>query len=162
LASILEPLIDSWGFPYSFPENFDHVGTQDVTSWMAARTAFDTIEERYGWETFRSYARELGDYGQSVIEGAFAAAGEDATVDVGMPVDPLRLIRLPKGLATTHEASHAVRGYISDRLGIETAITTFGGNGFLRISAHLYNSPRDYEIFAEKAVPELIRLTRAT
>jgi isopenicillin-N epimerase len=160
LAGTLEPLIDSWGFPYSFPENFDHVGTQDVTSWMAARTAFDTIEERYGWETFRSYAKELGDYGQSVIGAAFAAAGEDATVDVGMPVGPLRLIRLPKGLATTHEDSHAVRGYISEQLDIETAITTFGGNGFLRISAHLYNSPRDYEVFAEKAVPELIRLAR--
>jgi isopenicillin-N epimerase len=161
LAGTLEPLIDSWGFPYRFPENFDHVGTQDVTSWMAARTAFDTIEERYGWETFRTYAKELGDYGQSVIEKAFAAAGEDAAVDIGMPVSPLRLIRLPQGLATTHEDSHALRGYISDHLDIETAITTFGGTGFLRISAHLYNSPHDYEIFAEKAVPELVRLARA-
>ncbi|MGY2744515.1 aminotransferase class V-fold PLP-dependent enzyme [Pseudarthrobacter sp. O4] len=163
LANTLEPLIDSWGFPHAFPENFDHVGTQDVTSWMAARTAFDTIEDRYGWARFRSYARELGDYGQSLIEGAFAdATGEDATADVGMPVGPLRLVRLPKGLATTHEASHAIRGYISDRLDIETAITTFGGHGFLRISAHLYNSPRDYEIFAEKAVPELVRLARTS
>lgn len=160
LAGSLEPLIDSWGFPHTFPENFDHVGTQDVTAWMAARTAFDTIEDRYGWEAYRRYARELADYGQSVIEAAFGAAGEDATVDVGLPVGPMRLIRLPKGLAATHEDSHAVRGYISDRLGIETAITTFGGNGFLRISAHLYNSPRDYEIFAENAVPELVQLAR--
>jgi len=25
----------------------------------------------------------------------------------------------------------------------------------------LYNSPKDYEIFAEKAVPELVRLARS-
>lgn len=158
-AATLEPLIDSWGFPYGFPENFDHVGTQDVTAWMAARTAFDTIEERYGWATFRSYAAELCDYGQSLIADAFAdATGEDPAIKVGMPVGPLRLVRLPKGLATTHEDSHAVRAHISDRLDIETAITTFNGAGFLRLSAHLYNSPKDYETFAERAVPELVRL----
>lgn len=163
LAGSLVPLIDSWGFPHTFPENFDHVGTQDVTSWMAARAAFDTIEERYGWDTFRSYAKELGDYGQALIEAAFTeATGEDAAVDVGMPVDPLRLVRLPAGLATTHEDSHAVRGYISEKLDIETAITTFGGHGFLRLSAHLYNSPTDYETFAEIAVPELVRLARTS
>ncbi|MBO1269194.1 aminotransferase class V-fold PLP-dependent enzyme [Arthrobacter sp. PO-11] len=158
---VLHPLIDSWGFPHSFPESFDHVGTQDVTSWLAARTAFDTIERRYGWDAFRSYSKELADYGSTLIGEAFTAAtGEDASADVGMPVGPLRLIRLPRGLATTHEDSHAVRAYISDRLDIETAITTFGGQGFLRISAHLYNSPSDYEIFAEKAVPELAKLAR--
>ncbi|MFC8039739.1 aminotransferase class V-fold PLP-dependent enzyme [Paenarthrobacter sp. NPDC057355] len=161
-ADSLEPLIDSWGFPYTFPENFDHVGTQDVTSWMAAGTAFDTIEERYGWDTFRTYAKELCDYGQSLIGEAFTnATGQNPTVDVGMPVGPLRLIRLPDGLATTHEDSHAVRGYISEHLDIETAITTFNGQGYLRLSAHLYNSPKDYEIFAEKAVPELVRLARS-
>lgn len=161
-AATLEPLIDSWGFPYAFPENFDHVGTQDVTSWMAASTAFKTVEERYGWATFRSYAAELCDYGQSLIGGAFAdATGEDPSVEVGMPVGPLRLVRLPEGLATTHEDSHAVRAHISDQLDIETAITTFNGQGFLRLSAHLYNSPQDYETFAERAVPELVRLARA-
>ncbi|WP_281453051.1 aminotransferase class V-fold PLP-dependent enzyme [Paenarthrobacter nitroguajacolicus] len=161
-AQSLEPLIDSWGFPYSFPENFDHVGTQDVTSWMAARTAFDTIEERYGWAVFRTYAKELCDYGHSLIGAAFAdATGQNPAVDVGMPVGPLRLIRLPDGLATTHEDSHAVRAYVSDKLDIETAITTFNGRGYLRLSAHLYNSPKDYEIFAERAVPDLVRLARS-
>jgi isopenicillin-N epimerase len=161
-ATTLEPLIDSWGFPHQFPENFDHVGTQDVTSWMAAGTAFDTIGKRYGWSTFRSYAKELCDYGQALISGAFSdATGEDPNVEVGMPVGPLRLVRLPQGLATTHEDSHVVRAYISDHLDIETAITTFNGQGYLRLSAHLYNSPKDYETFAEKAVPELVRLARS-
>ncbi|MFK0010089.1 aminotransferase class V-fold PLP-dependent enzyme [Paenarthrobacter sp. NPDC090520] len=158
-AEGLAPLIDSWGFPYSFPESFDHVGTQDVTSWMAAGSSFTTIEERYGWQTFRSYAKALCDYGEAIIGSAFAdLTGENHTVDAGMPVGPLRLLRLPRGLATMHEDSHTVRAFISDQLDIETAVTTFNGEGFLRLSAHLYNSPQDYEIFAERAVPELVRL----
>lgn len=161
-ANTLTPLIDSWGFPHSFPENFDHVGTQDVTSWMAAGTSFDTIAQRYSWGTFRSYANALCDYGESLIGSAFADfTGQDHTVDVGMPVGPLRLVRLPQGLATTHEDSHNVRAFISDELDIETAVTTHNGEGFLRLSAHLYNSPTDFEIFAAKAVPELVRLARA-
>lgn len=157
----LTPLIDSWGFPYAFPESFDHVGTQDITSWMAAATAFETIESRFGWDNFRSYAAALGDYGQHIVQDAFSAlTGEDAAADVGMPVDPLRLIRLPHGMATTHEDSHAVRALISDRFAFETAITTFDGVGYLRLSTHLYNTPADYEAFAERAVPELARLAR--
>ncbi|ALE92517.1 aminotransferase class V [Arthrobacter alpinus] len=158
----LEPLIDSWGFPHVFPESFDHVGTQDITSWMSARTAFDTVEARYGWDGFRSYAASLGDYGQHIVQHAFSAlTGEDASVGVGMPVDPLRLIRLPRGLAETHEDSHAVRALISDVLDFETAITTFGGAGYLRLSTHLYNTPADYEAFAERAVPALAKLAQA-
>ncbi|WP_373418160.1 aminotransferase class V-fold PLP-dependent enzyme [Arthrobacter sp. BF1] len=157
----LTPLIDSWGFPYTFPESFDHVGTQDITSWMAAKTAFDSLEERFGWDNYRTYAASLGDYGQHIVQNAFSAlTGEDASVDVGMPVDPLRLIRLPRGLATTHEDSHAVRALISSELDFETAITTFGGAGYLRLSTHLYNTPADYEAFAERAVPALVRLAQ--
>lgn len=163
LRELVDPLIDSWGFPHAFPESFDHVGTQDITSWMAAATSFDTIEERYGWDTFRSYAASLANYGQHIVQDAFSAlTGEDSRVDVGMQIDPLRMVRLPRGLATTHEDSHAVRAYISEQLDIETAITTFGGAGFLRLSAHLYNTPADYEEFAERAVPDLVRLARAS
>ncbi len=159
LRELLHPLIDSWGFPHAFPENFDHVGTQDVSPWMAAKTAFDTIETRYGWDAVRSYSCALADYGQSIIQDALTAkTGQDAAVDVGMQVGQLRLVRLPQGLATTHEDSHAVRAWISEVLNIETAITTFGGAGFLRLSTHVYNTARDYEYFAERAVPELFRL----
>lgn len=159
LRSYLHPLIDSWGFPHEFPESFDHVGTQDITSWMAAKTSFDTIENHYGWDAVRRYSTALADYGQSIIAEALSAVtGDNAAVDVGMPVGQLRLVRLPAGLATTHEGSHAVRAWISDNLDIETAITTFGGVGYVRLSSHVYNTAKDFEDFAERAVPELFRL----
>ncbi|WP_425862256.1 aminotransferase class V-fold PLP-dependent enzyme [Arthrobacter sp. TWP1-1] len=161
LRKYLHPLIDSWGFPHDFPESFDHVGTQDITSWMAAKTSFDTIETRYGWDAVRSYSTALADYGQAIVQNALAeVTGEDAAADVGMQVGQLRLVRLPRGLATSHEGSHAVRAWISETLDIETAITTFGGAGYLRLSSHVYNTAKDFEDFAERAVPELFRLAQ--
>lgn len=158
----LYPLIDSWGYPHAFPDNFDHVGTQDTTGWMAARSAFDSIEECFGWDTFRTHARQLGDYAVDIITTALAReTGESAVVDVGMPVDALRLIRLPGGLATDQDAAHALRRYLSRELKIETAITTFNGEGFLRLSIHLYNTAEDFEAVAERVVPELIRLSHS-
>lgn len=162
-ADDLTPLIDSWGFPDRFPRNFDHVGTQDVTAWVAANTAFQFIADNYGWDTFRSYSEELCDYGESVIADAFGlATGQDARVDVGMPVGPMRLVRLPAGIATSHEEALQVRQFLSGALDIETAITTFNGIGYLRISAHLYNTREDYDTFVDRAVPALVELSRRT
>lgn len=158
LASALTPLVDSWGFPHRYPDNFDHVGTQDNTAWLSTPTSLSFVQERYGWDTFRRYARELCDYGEAVITQAFTeATGEDMRVDVGQPVGPLRLLRLPSGLAETHEDSHRVRAFVADEFGFETAITSLDGKGYLRLSAHLYNTPGDYETFAEKVVPKLVR-----
>ncbi len=158
----LRPLIDSWGYPHAFPDSFDHVGTQDVTPWLAASASLESIGERFGWDTFRSYAAQLAGYGADVIAQAFAALdGVPAAVEVGMPVGPLRLVRLPDGLPGPGADVEAIRTMLSGSLGFETAITQFDGVGYLRLSAHLYNTPADYEAFAERAVPELVRLARA-
>jgi len=158
----LTPLIDSWGFPDRFPRNFDHVGTQDVTAWIAAGASFEFIADNYGWDVFRSYAEQLCDYGERVIAEAFTAAtGHEAHVDVGAPVGPMRLIKLPDGLATTHDDAGWVRHFLAEKHDFETAITTFNGQGYLRISAHLYNTYEDYDAFAHRAVPALVQLANS-
>ena len=53
-----------------------------------------------------------------------------------------------------------MRALISERFDFETAITTFDGVGYLRLSTHLYNTAADYESFAERAVPALVRLAQ--
>ncbi|MGW5697015.1 aminotransferase class V-fold PLP-dependent enzyme, partial [Streptomyces asiaticus] len=46
-------------------------------------------------------------------------------------------------------------------LGVEAAFTSFGGIGYLRVSAHVYNTAADYEHFAETCVPVLAEWARA-
>lgn len=161
LRDCLHPLTDSWGYPFEFPENFDHVGTLDTTAWMSATTAFDTIENRYGWQEARDYAAALAGYGQRIIQDACnVLSGRDDAVDVGMPVGPLKLVRLPVGLVQDSESAAKVRTFLAEQLGFETAITAFNGIGYLRLSAHIYNTSADYEAFAERAVPELFKLAQ--
>lgn len=156
-AQKLYPIIDSWGAPHPFPARFDQQGTIDVTTYLAAPLAFSTIEERYGWGAVREYSAALADYAEAQVSAAFTAAtGEDATVDVGTPVGPLRLVRLPAGLATTPDDAHSLRHAIATHIGAETAITSWNGQGFLRLSAHVYNTARDYDEFAERAVPFIV------
>ncbi|MFC9330683.1 aminotransferase class V-fold PLP-dependent enzyme [Kitasatospora sp. NPDC057015] len=159
----LHPTIDSWGARLPFPERFDHQGTLDVTSYLAAPVAFAAVEEHYGWDEARRYLTELADYAEDIVARALSeATGADASAEVGCPVNGLRLVRLPEGLATDHADAHALRQELSARLGVETAVTTFGGRGFVRLSTHVYNTAEDFEDFVERCVPFLVARARAT
>jgi isopenicillin-N epimerase len=134
----------------------------DITSYLAAPIAFDTVHQHYGWDAVRDYIAALADYAQSIVTDALGAAmDEDASVSVGVPVNGLRLIRLPDGLATTPDAAHELRALIARRLGFETAITTWRGRGFLRLSTHVYNTAEDFEDFVDRGVPFIAELGRA-
>lgn len=161
LTDELYPLIDSWGSPYPFPERFDTQGTLDQTSYLAAPRSLRFVEETWGWDTARSYMSDLADYAEHRIADAFGAVtGEDHRVDVGMPVNALRLVRLPDGIATTHPTADALRDRVVDELGIEGAFTSFDGIGYYRLSTHVYNTPTDFDIFAERGVPALLEWAR--
>jgi isopenicillin-N epimerase len=161
LREDLHPLIDSWNAAEPFPYRFDQQGTLDATGPLAAPTALDFVERTWGWETARRYMDELADYGARVIGAAFAgSAGAEESVDVGMPVPGMRLVRLPEGLGTTRPAADALRDRAAAELGVEAAFTSFDGVGYLRLSAHVYNTPADYERFAESCVPVLQKWAR--
>jgi isopenicillin-N epimerase len=157
----LYPLIDSWGSPEPFPARFDQQGTLDMTAYLAAPVAFGSIQERYGWDEVRRYIGDLADYAQALISASLTeAVGEDVAVSVGVPVNGLRLVGLPTGLGTTPDAANTLRRELATELGIETAITSWRGKGYLRLSAHVYNTPDHYLEFAERAIPLLAEKAR--
>lgn len=154
----LDPVIDSWGAPLAFPERFDYLGTLDTTAWLVAPYAWRHIDGAVGWERVRQRTTALLDEGVAVVAAALALVmDEDPVPDVGQPVGPQRLLRLPAGLGSSREAADGLRMPFSDVTGMACAFTSFGGQGYVRLSAHLYNSPRDYAYFAEVGVPLLAR-----
>lgn len=158
----LFPLIDSWGAPHPFPERFDTQGTLDQTSYLTAPDSYAFIDEHWGWPAVRAYMTELADYAETLIADAFAArTGEDHRVDVGAPVNALRLVRLPAGLATTHPEADALRDRVVREFGVEAAFTSFNGIGYYRLSTHAYNTARDFEAFVDRLVPTLCELAVA-
>ncbi|MFJ1807034.1 MULTISPECIES: aminotransferase class V-fold PLP-dependent enzyme [unclassified Streptomyces] len=161
LSADLHPLIDSWGAAEPFPDRFDQQGTIDATAWLAAPAALDFVDDTWGWDTARRYMDELADHGARVVAAAFGRSGAPADpVDVGMPVPGMRLVRLPEGLGTSRLAADALRDRATAELGVEAAFTSFGGLGYLRLSAHVYNTPDDYEHFAEVCVPVVEKWAR--
>ncbi|WP_320780529.1 aminotransferase class V-fold PLP-dependent enzyme [Streptomyces sp. CRN 30] len=160
----LYPLIDSWGATDPFPDRFDQQGTLDCTNHLAAPTALDLVERTWSWDAARVHMDELAGYGERIVGAAFAegtGADDAGPVDVGMPVPGMRLVRLPEGLGRTRAEADALRDRAPAELGVEAAFTSFGGVGYLRLSAHVYNTPADYEYFAEKCVPVVCEWSRA-
>jgi isopenicillin-N epimerase len=161
LREELHPLIDSWSAAEPFPDRFDQQGTIDATGCLAAPAALDFVDRTWGWDTARAYMDELAGYGARVVAAAFEASGGPAEpVDVGMPVPGMRLVRLPEGLGATRIEADALRDRATEELGVEAAFTSFGGIGYLRLSAHVYNTPGDYEYFADACVPVVERWAR--
>ncbi|KDN82040.1 aminotransferase class V-fold PLP-dependent enzyme [Kitasatospora cheerisanensis] len=156
LRHALYPLIDSWGAEEPFPERFDTQGTVDATGPLAAPAALDFVAGQWGWDRARRYMTELADYAEALIGEAMGeATGEPAAAEVGMPVNALRLVRLPAGLGRTRLEADGLRDRVAAELGVEAAFTSFGGTGYFRLSTHVYNTPADYEYFAERCVPVL-------
>ncbi|MCU1407616.1 MAG: aminotransferase class V-fold PLP-dependent enzyme [Glaciihabitans sp.] len=163
LVGELYPLVDSWGARDPFPARFDSQGTLDLTSYLAAPTSLTFIEETWGWDTARRYLSELADYAEHTIAAAFTAfTGESHLVDVGMPVNALRLVRLPDGIAGDQESANALRDRMLDAFGVEGAFTSFDGVGYFRLSTHVYNTAADYDHFAEFCVPALVEWASAS
>jgi len=160
-AKNLYPLIDSWGMDEPFPGRFDRQGTLDYTSYLATVDSISGLEERIGWNAIRGYIESLLDYATEIVADALdAASGEESRVDVGMLAPGMRLLRLPGTLAATAAEADEVRQRITDELGFETQITNWRSAGYLRLSAHAYNTAADYEQFADDAVPALVRWSR--
>lgn len=161
VADRLFPLIDSWGALDPYPQRFDMQGTTDLTSYLAAPHALDLIEEEFGWQTMREYSASLVSHGEAVVAGAFEAAlDEPAFVTTSGSAPTMRLVELPDGLVTDADDAHVLSGVFA-RLGFETAVTSWRERGFVRLSAHLYNTADDYTRFAEAAAPVLVAVRAA-
>jgi isopenicillin-N epimerase len=157
-ADALYPLIDSWGAPDPFPRRFDTQGTVDLTAILAAPHALRTIEEEFGWDRMRGYVSALSAHAESVVvEALEEATGVAARVEMPVHAPALRLVELPPGVVATPEDAHVLHR-VFRALGFQTATTSWRGRGFLRLSAHLYNTADDYARFVEIGVPALARL----
>lgn len=158
-AQQLYPVIDSWGSPYPFPERFDHQGTVDSTSYLAASASWDFLENNFGWGNVRAYMDQLASYGAKIIADAFSAqTGNDHSSDAKLTMNALRLVKLPKGLVEDPMAANELRDRCMRELDLQAAFTYHGGQGYFRLSAHAYNTAADYEEFAERIVPALCEI----
>ncbi|MGN6577412.1 MAG: aminotransferase class V-fold PLP-dependent enzyme [Nocardioides sp.] len=140
----IAPLTTSWNSELAFPEPFDMHGTDDYTGRMVLDAAV-AFWESAGGLGIGDRAVELLDKAVPVVAGALPA------VDAPLPAVPapcLRLVPLPDGVAATPEDADGLYHRLS-ALGVEVQVVAFGGRGYLRLSAAVYNELEDYERLAE-------------
>lgn len=140
----VRPLVTSWSEPAGFPAAFDDGGTRDLSSWLALDAALDLLD-RLSLPRLREHGRALVAYGQHVLADALGIATERLWADDDLW---MRCLPLPSGVAGTEEARRALWRRISDELGCEVAVTSWAGCTALRISAHAYNAPAEYDRLA--------------
>ncbi len=150
----IEPLVVSWEQEAGFPLSVEYQGTLDFTAWLAAPTGLFTMRT-LGLDAVRSHNAALAAYGQRVV-GAALGLDPAELPDPGAPEAAMRIVPLPGGVATTKPEAHALRGRIADKLATEVALNSWGGRGWLRLSAQVYNRPDEYDRLAER-LPALLK-----
>lgn len=138
------PLVTSWADAEGFPAAFDLSGTRDLTAWLALDAAVDLLG-RLTLPRLRAHGTALAAYGQDVLADALGVEPARLWADDELW---MRCVPLPVGTATTEDGKRALWQRISDELGCEVAITSWAGRSALRISAHAYNAPAEYDRLA--------------
>jgi isopenicillin-N epimerase len=149
----IEPLAVSWEHEQGFPLSVEFQGTVDYSPWLAAPTGLFTLRT-LGWDAVRAHNAALVAYGQRVVGTALGLAPADLPQPT-VPEVAMRIIPLPAGLGTTTPEAIALRVHISDKLATEAAVNPWGGRGFLRLSAQVYNRADEYDRLAER-LPQLL------
>jgi isopenicillin-N epimerase len=147
----LRPLVASWGEAEGFPLAFDDTGTDDPTPWLSAPLALRVLE-RLGWDRLRRHNVDLAVSGQRAVAAAIGVPASDLPSD---PAVPMQLVPLPEGLVTSREQAAALQDRIGEESAVEVAITFFDGRGYVRVCAHAYNAPADYQRLAAE-LPALL------
>jgi isopenicillin-N epimerase len=141
----IDPLTVSWQHDQGFPSSVEFQGTVDYTPWLSAPAGLFVLRT-LGVDTVRAHNAALAAYGQRVVGDAL---GVGDLPDPGDPSVSMRIVPLPAGLATTQPEAHALRQHVADKLAVETAVNAWGGRGWLRLSAQVYNRPEEYDRLAE-------------
>lgn len=134
----LHPPVISWGLDQGFTQEFDWVGTRDVTPWLLAPVALDwwrALDPDAVWR--HNHALACG--------GAQQVADRWSTPFVGGPdhVGFMATVALPARLGADDAAAARVRDALLFEHRIEAQIVVGAGRLWVRISAQVYNDDSD-------------------
>lgn len=140
----LRPLVTSHGYQRGFRAELSWSGTCDVTAWFASPAAIDLLSS-VGWDRIRDYGGALVRYGGRL---ACEALGVEPLVPEAMTA-MMSLVPLPPGVATTYDAAVELNSRLWEDHRVEVLISSWNGQGLLRLSGHVHNRADDYERLAE-------------
>jgi isopenicillin-N epimerase len=137
------PLIVSWSeYDERMPERFDMQGTYDYVPWIAAPESLKVLSE-LDWPTRRPQLTALVEEGARILAKSLGTG----VAEVVHPPATMRLVELPSSVDLS--GGDALKMRISRDLKAEITFTGFEERKFIRLSAHAYNSPAEYQKLSE-------------
>jgi isopenicillin-N epimerase len=153
----IDPLVVSWEHDAGFPLSVEFQGTLDYSTWLAAPAGLYLLRT-LGVDLVREHNAALVAYGQRVVGAALGLTESDLPGPGGPTA--MRIVPLPSGMATTPAEARALRQHIADKLATEVGVNAWGGRGWLRLSAQVYNDADEYDRLAERLPPLFSALQR--
>jgi len=145
------PLIASWAEPEPLPQRFDWQATDDYVGWVAAPVSLEVLAE-LDWPRRRAELSAMLDEAAALV----AKSVGTTPPDIASPAPTMRLVELAVPWSGgDHEAGDAFKHRAAGEIGAELTVTSHGARTFVRLSAHAYNTPRDYELLAAR-LPALL------
>jgi isopenicillin-N epimerase len=144
------PLVTSHDIEGPYHQRFDWLGTDDPTPWLATPAAIEFMSG-LGWDRLRRHNHELALLGQRLLSDAL---GTDPPVPPAA-TGSMALVALPRGHGTTKDEALAIQARLYREHRIEVPFVAWGGRGYVRLSAQVYNHPTEYRRLSE-ALPGLV------
>lgn len=157
--SPVRPLQASWSAPEGFPDSFLWTGTDDVTAFLTAPVALELLDELLA-HGLDAHARSLLAQAADVLATAWDVAPDARPPGTGAPWMRLVEVPLPDGATVAPAQLDGLMAAARAQRAVDVALTGFADRLYLRLSAHGYNQPRDYERLVD--LPALVAAHLAT
>ncbi len=141
----LHPTVISLNYPKGFPDEFDWVGTRDCSAWLSVTEAL-AFHRELGPERVRRHNHELVWAGGELLEEAWGGA---PAAPAAMTGSILTVPHPATDVAPTKVALDAFRARLWAEHRVEVMPIPFGGRGWIRVSAQVYNDLDDFRRLAE-------------
>jgi len=135
---------------HDLPRRFDLQATNDYVAWLAAPESLEVLAE-LEWPRRRAELAVMLDEAAALVAKAIGTS----VLELANPAPTMRLVELPLKPLGGEEALEAFRDRSAREIGTEITVNEFGDRVWLRLSAHAYNTWRDYEQFADQ-LPKLL------
>ena len=140
----LHPPVISWGLDQGFAQEFDWVGTQDPSAYLAAPEGIKFMQEFLGPEAMREYNHALAWKAVQMFTERWGLELKTQEAMIGSMVT----LPLPGEGDSSREEAARLKDWLLFERHIEVPIMAMGGRLWARISAQVYNDVEDLERFA--------------